>query len=257
MKRSYNFTGRKKIDHRNIQIKLNRSGDVVQSFDAQLDLDKMELPQSAKIIIEAYHRADLLRYEYGTIAQIRKPANTDLSAFSNIDHILFRVLVEEEKTGLILASADRVKAINDLEAESQKKSILPVQFKDLGQQIWVVSYEGDQPILMLNSRVPSIKENCRHNPAFFFFVFPPVIRDILSHVFLFGSANTDEDPDEDWQKDWITFAQRILPNNELPENANKDDKLKWINMIVEDFCASNPTDWKRFLVLEWRDESWN
>ncbi len=257
MKRNYNFTGRKKIDLKNIQIILNRTGDVVNSFDAQLDLNKMDLPATARIVIEAYHRADLLRFDFGTIAQINKPANTDLSAFSNIDHILFRILVEEGDTGSILAAADRVKAVNDLESESQKKSIMPVQFKDLGQQIWVVSYDGDQPILMLNSKVPSIKEDCRHNPAFFFFVFPPVIRDILSHIFLYGNTSVDDDPDEDWQKDWITFSRKILPNYELPENANKDDKLKWINLVIEEFCASNPEVWKRFLVLEWRYESWN
>ena len=67
MIRRLNYTGRRKIPRENIHITLFRNNGV-DEFDAVIRLADLELPDSARLFVEAYHKSDWMRFDYGTLA---------------------------------------------------------------------------------------------------------------------------------------------------------------------------------------------
>ncbi len=252
MKRRLNFTDRKKILREHVRIELNSQNGTSKSFTVKFDLAAYSLPPDAKVYVHAYHKTEELIYDFGTVGATCVPHDTSLKGLSRTENLKFRMLVVDEtgEHGLILAHADRISPF----AEGEKMSILPVDFRDIGHQVWIVEYIADEggPVLVLNSAIPSIETLAKSNPMFFFYVYPAVIRDILTNmVFVYGLDST-EDPSSDWQRNWLQFTRHVLSSEEPPsilnckdEDFESDEAQKWINRVVEEFCSGRK-EWKDF-----------
>lgn len=254
MKRRINHTGRKRIELDRISITVNRTDHMLESFDAVIKLDDMELPGAAKVYIEAYHRQDLVRYDFGTVGNIVRPDDTGLADLAYHEDLRFRVMVvdETDECGLIRAMADRIKPSGII----QKRSILPVEFCDLGRQVWKVNYDGDEPVLVLNERVPNIHNLARTDPRFHLYVYPAVVRDIFTHMFFVDRINDLDDPPQEWHNNWLMFARRFLIDETWTQLQlqgdwfDPADVLTWIDKLVEEFCSSRSREWLKLLSLE-------
>jgi len=250
MKRRINYTGRKRITRDRISISIsNKNG--AASFNAILDLSSLDLPNNGKVYVEAYHPRGYARYSFGTVTSIDSPENTDFILPPSGMRILFRVLVidESEQNGLILATADRIKPDNFL-----SRSILPVDWRDLGRQVWKLDYEGGEPMLLLNNKIPNIRNIVKNDARFREYVFPAIIRDIFTHILFIDEDPDITDPAEGWRKDWISFAKRFVNIEELIRNINEDqnsqEKLYFIDNLCEQFCFSRGADWKKLINLD-------
>lgn len=241
MKRRLNYTGRKKINRDKIGIALYRNEGMINSFSAKLDLAGMSLPEDAKVYVVTYHSTDQKRFDFGTVGEVIIPRNTNLEDLAHAENLKFRVLVVDEtgEQGLILAHADRISPL----PEEKNKSILPVYFKDIGQQIWKIEYkeDGGGPSLVLNSRIPNIQSLAKTDQLFFFFVYPAVIKEVLTHIIFVNGGDSVEDPTIEWQGDWLRFAVKIVSGEAPPSNIspdNGDESMQWIDRVVEEFCSS-------------------
>jgi hypothetical protein len=254
MIRRFNYTGRKRITLDRISIHVTRTDHILESFDAVIKLDDVGLPDLAKVYIELYHRTDLARYDFGTVGNIVRPEDTGLSQLAHHEDLRFRVMVVDEsgECGLILAMADKLRPSGILE----RRSILPVDFHDLGRQVWKVNYDGDEPVLLLNNRIPSIHNLARMDPRFHLYVYPAVIRDIFTHMFLVDGLNDFDEPPLEWHKNWLNFAGRFLPHDAWTQLQLQDDSfasadvLRWIDKLVEEFCSSRTREWLKLISLE-------
>lgn len=253
MKRRFNYTGRKKIPREQITITLNRDAGSVRSFNATIDMNGLNLPPGVKVYVEAYHRTESKRFDFGTVGKMLSPRDTTLTALAYTESLRFRVLVVDEtgQHGLLLVHADRITPIS----EAGKKSILPVEFRDLGHQIWLVEYgeQDEAPILILNRNIPNIENITKSDPQFIMFVYPAVIREVLTHMIFIDGVDSPFEPSTDWHGDWLGFARRILPGEGPPENLNSrevnfngEEVEKWINRVVEEFCASR-NEWQKYI----------
>ncbi len=253
MKRRFNFTGRRRIPRERISINLNKSGESVESFSATIDLNGIDLLSNAKVYLDAYHRTERRRYNFGTVENIVPPQNTGLATLAYGENLKFQLLVvdESEHYGLILAHADKLKP----ESGADKKPILPVDFRDLGQQIWKVEYSEDEnaPLLLLNTKIQNIQNIAKSDPQFIMFTYPAVFREVLIHMVFVEGVASSTDPPIDWHRDWLQFAQRILPGESLPESLNPEDgnfekeRVKlWIDRVIEEFCASR-NEWGEYI----------
>jgi hypothetical protein len=248
MKRRFNYTGRKRILEKNISIVLQRNDHgAIESFKATINLAQLELPETAKVFVEAYYRTEQKRYDFGTVGGVKSPDDTSLSDLAYTENLRFRVLVVDA-SGKILASANKVKPVGELE-----ESILPVDYVDLGKQIWRIVYEADEdgPVLQLNRKIPQI-ETLSHSPEFIFHVYPAVLREVLMHMIFIDTITNQEEPDTLWQEKWLKFSTETL--GEAPPKLYKtspdfdsDIAEAWVNDVVEEFCASKSSDWNEFL----------
>ena len=155
MKRTLNYTNRKRITREQISIIPNREQGVIKSFDASIQLTGIELPDDAIIYVEAYHRTDLARFCFSTVGNPAPPEVTDLSHLSRSENLGFRVLVVDESSerGLILAVVDGIFPIAEGKDISRKREILLVERKDLGRQVWRLAYGDRLPTLQINNNI--------------------------------------------------------------------------------------------------------
>jgi hypothetical protein len=257
MKRRINYTGRKRISLERISINLVKNEhSKIFAFNAVIKLDDLALPKDSKVYVEAYNTAELRRFDFGIIGNILQPADTTFKGIMNLDNLKFRVLVVDESSshGRILAQIDNIRT----QSPSDKISILPVEFLDLGRQLWQLEFNGDEgsPSLLLNKSIPNIENIAKTSPEFKISVYPPVIREVLIHLIFIDGVDNISDPPIDWHKDWLQFAKSILPSESIPkeilesevrtDNNSEEIALAWINKVVEEFCNKR-NEWEDYL----------
>jgi hypothetical protein len=138
--------------------------------------------------------------------------------------------------------------------KTNKNPILPVDFLDIGQQIWQIKFDEGFPVLVINKRITNIESISRVDPQFIMFVYPAVFREILTYMVFVEGVESPDDPQVDWHRDWLDFAKKILLAEEPPENLNpqngnsfdKEEVEKWIERVVEEFCASR-NEWIQYI----------
>ncbi len=216
-----------------------------------MELKGMALPEEASVIVEAYHRTDNYRFDFGTIKEMIQP-DTDLSDFGYIENIKFRVLITEQHRngGLILAMADKLKPIIEGDEDTNKKCILPVIWEDLGCRFWSISIEGDGPNLHVNSEIPNIQNLIRNDPGFFFYVYPAIIKELLIRFVYIDQVNFD-DPIEEWQINWIKFLERLIPLTEWPASVLDVDSDK-DHLEIERWCDEMANEFANRYYNKWR-----
>ena len=100
MIRKFNYTGRKKIRRSDVRIDLLRDDDNRRYFNISLHLADLELPETARVYVEAYHRSGYQRYDFGTAGRLRIPADRTLGGIAASVMPLFRVKVVD-RTGAL------------------------------------------------------------------------------------------------------------------------------------------------------------
>lgn len=242
MIRRFNYTGRKKIPRSKVLIRLIQTADGLLAFDATPNLEGLSLPGNAHIFIEAYRRAFFRRFSCGTIQNPNSIKNCILEGLDPRALVLFRTKVTDLK-GRLVAVADRIIPQRPDEESSDRLSLLPVDFVDLGKSIWRLDLASDCPSLQLNSRVENIREIARSDTFFLSLVYPEVVRQILCKIIV-EENHTDPDTDpDDWMSRWLSFAAGLLGKRSLPPTGESEpilqEKLRWIDDVVEAFCESH------------------
>ena len=239
MIRKFNYTGRKKIQRSNVGIDLRRDPDGRRFFDIRLQLEGLELPADARVYIEAYHRTGYRRYDFGTVGKISLPADRRLAGFSESAMPIFRVKIVDQAYfyGRILASVDKIRPRNDNHPAAGSRSLLFVEYDDLGSAIWQVDLDGDWPVLKLNHTVDEISLGGGLDNRFLSLVVPEVLRQILNRI-LVEDEHTDPDCDDDWPSLWLRLAGS-LPGMSAPSRLTKTGRQAWIEKAVEAFCADS------------------
>lgn len=251
MRRRFNYTGRKRIERERISLTIHRQNQSVVSFNlSRLDIDDLDLPPHARIYVDAYYRTELKRFDFGTVAHRVYPSSLSLTDLAYPENLKFRVLVVDPSSGKILARADKIVP----EEPAKRRPILPVEFKDLGCEIWRIEYEGDEggPILCINKRIPVIENISKQDPLFFICVYPAVLREILMRMIFIEEVDSVSDPRVGWHRDWLEFCVNlgvtppdILNHND--ENFDREAALRWIEDVVTAFSNAYAGKFQEYL----------
>lgn len=231
MQRTINHTGRRKVEAKELQIRLESTGDSSPVFDVDFSLDTSSLPDDAAIYIEAYQRNTLQRFDFGTVSRIAKPKERVLDQLDLSSPALFRIRIvdESEHIGRLVASAEGLRPVGD-DAEDQHASLLSVRARPLGEVTWKIEFEtGGKPELCINSKIPSAIEQLKSNPQFQSLILPAAFRQVLL-CFLW------DDPEENPEADkWIRFAEHIA--TERPQGSDPATLISWVDDVVERFSV--------------------
>jgi len=238
MIRKFNYTGRKRIRRSGVHIDLQRGDDGRRFFNIRLQLEDLELPDTAQVYVEAYHRSGYRRFDYGTVGRLRIPADRTLGSISTSVTPLFRIKVVDQTGthGRILASLDKIRPTGQDNQPTDSRSLLFVEYDDLGSAIWQLDLEGDWPVLRLNRAVDEISLIASSDNRFLSLVYPEVLRQILTRI-LIVDEHTDPDCDDDWPSLWLKLAS-TLPGMSPPYQTSRVGRRAWIESAVEAFCAN-------------------
>jgi hypothetical protein len=240
MMRRLNYTGRRRVPRARVTVRLVPAADGVWSFNADFDLSGYDFAPDSCVYVEAYNATSYMRFTFGTVEARAVPADLRLTEITPSPLPKFRLKVVDARHGLLLAVADKLVPLRPEEDEAHKQSLLPVDFRDLGDRIWRLDL-SDWPVLELNRRIADLGEVARSADSFLALVYPEVMRRILREA-LVVEDQTDPDFDEsDWTSLWLRYACSF-PGVELPPQGAGEDavarKEQWIEDTVQAFCRT-------------------
>ncbi len=149
-----------------------------------------------KLKLEAYNATSYMRFAFGTVGARVLPPDLALREITPSPLPKFRLKVVDARQGLLLGVADKLLPLQPDE------SLLPVEFRDLGERIWRLDV-SDWPVLELNQRVADLGEVARSGDSFLALVYPEVVRRIL-HEAVVGEEQTDPEFDA-WRSERVTL----------------------------------------------------
>ena len=178
--RRINFTGRKTILAKDVEISIEESGKVPVFQISQLSLERYQLPSNASVCVEAYREATCMRFPLGTVSHLCL-TQLELGEFDTTDAIKFRVKVTSlsaPTVGQLLAVADRLTTDQDGDGIA---SLLPVKpDPGLEQQVFRLAFD-DEPILHINDKIDDWRDVVRSR-RFTSLVLPQVLQLILANI---------------------------------------------------------------------------
>lgn len=236
--RRFNFTGRKRLNKSDVQISLRPSPNGSMSFSAGINFSEMGLPADARVVIEARQHDLVQRFECGTVADFRVPADTCLTELDCDSPLSFGVrVVDATRTDRRLAAVARsIRPVGGDEDGAGRDSLLSLKCKDLGQLPWTIEYpesEDDIPRLVVNSRIPSSMDRLRSDPLWQALIFPAAVREILAHV-LHDLDKNDEEGLDLWQSKWLEHGARLSGEHFLSAEYG-DSASDWIDTCAREF----------------------
>jgi hypothetical protein len=191
-----------------------------------------------------------MRFDFGTVGNLVEPDQsaryvTDIDAHEAIQ---FRVKIVDESSppyGRILGIADQIAPSESKSAQTNKRSILPVEPKLLGSLVWRLDFDSDRPVLEVNCDIPNVMDIAKKDDCFFALVYPAVVQQILSRVLLKERHSEIDDDLDDWKNMWLKFAlQQNAPSlPDLPSSPEDEEYVQsaseWIEEAVKAFCRGN------------------
>lgn len=234
MKRTFNYTNRKRIERTDVRIILREEGESFV-FDADINLADYRFPGKAAIYVEAYRENQWMRFEYGTVERISPPPNRKLTEFHSPDGLLFRVrVVMESEKHKLYGEADRLPFVKaGSEEDKRRHIIIPQSSSSLGDLLWKLELDEDIPRLLINSKALPTWDSFARNDLFVALVYPEVLRQVLNKIVL--AEEFSEDDDDSWQSDWMRFAKAISESGKLSDKDG-EEKKEWIDSVVNNFA---------------------
>lgn len=235
--RTIRLSGCRKIPKSLISVKIRESDDGTRSFDAKLDLARLNLPPTAAIYIDTNVLNSYQRFAFGTVSEIKQPDSTELSDLDLDGTVQFRLKVVDnsDRKGRLLASAHGIKAKDEGDA-AEREPLLRLLKYDLGDVPWRVEFMEDaMPGLILNRRIPGVIQLTEHDAVFQALLLPAAIRQVYSKIF------SDPDWDADaatWQGKWLRFGM-LLTGRDAPALDENEQIGLWIEGVVEKFSSQH------------------
>jgi hypothetical protein len=238
MKRSFNYTGRKRIALSDAVVAISGTGRNA-TFDVTLNLGKYKFPVHSKVFVEAYRQMDWMRFDFGLAGGVQAPIDRRLDRFDSVDGVLFRVRVvspDGTPSGKLVAEADRISARLP-GTKTARRNLLPLVPASLEGELFRLDLTSEsQPILLVERELGGDWQSAAASPLFESLVYPQVLRGVLTELMKDGWSEGDWDPGT-WQADWARLVRSLPGFTEPP--VDETELGNWIDTVVEAFCRTH------------------
>lgn len=234
-RRRINSTDRKRILREHVDIRLVpvEIGDPIM---ATVDIKHNELsfPADSEIVLEAYQKANSMRFLFGTIDSPRDPSPLVLKDLDPSIPVLFRLKVVDRSIhlGRILGSAEKIRPLGSDDESEGRRPLLPVVTQSMGEEMWKIEISPAGPELILNLKIPSFKQKLVQNAMLRGVILPIALRIVLEELINNPVTHDDEGS---WEADWIRFCADSL-NLDDPSDLSDDERETWVSYAVRCFC---------------------
>lgn len=243
MSQTINFTGKKEIPEKDIQLDIDSNGDSVEVVYS-IESNNIEDLEDLKLVIQGNYRGELSRYE-----------REDLSEDGAVDgkYSLDIPYIEKEQSGSLTFNIyfvdgnliSRYCEHISVSKNENRKTILPVVPGDTGRKFWNIEYSDYQegPVLVLNEEIAEVSttniKNEATSPEFIFKVYPSIVREVLNKLVYELGVYSVEATSSNWTEDWMRFAEihsEDIPELE-PEHRNPEEVSNWIDEVIRNVLA--------------------
>lgn len=234
-----NFSGRRKIDKQHARVAVidePPGSDTAHYFQLELELEPYNLQDDARVVVEAFRKLIVMRFDFGTVGNLRELSNTErrlVDFGTNPDGVFFRVKVVQPdgpNAGKLLAEADGLAA-----SDGGVAPLLRIRAADLGDTPYTVDLiptDPELPTLVINTRIggKTYANDIHAKPV----LMTAVVREVFTS--LIAAGDVGDDPDH-WANKWHGFVVDVLGIAPPPEDMADDDAVRdWLDMAVDAFA---------------------
>jgi hypothetical protein len=102
----------------------------------------------------------------------------------------------------------------------------------IAPRVWRLDIrENDYPVVYLDKRIPNASIWAKTDATFTGAVLPAVIAQVFGDI-----LEEDDEPDMPWMKDWIQWADILMPGQKPPYSQSTQDTRSWIESLIDTFC---------------------
>lgn len=250
MKHTFNYTGRVRMTRDMFDIAVHETTEGFCDVEVKLFLLSINGQPGIgplRTFVEAYTKHKTVRLEMGKGSLHDVSHDRFSTSFPNGSRLLFRIKVvsAQERLHKIVASCDQVMPVT-YDASNQKKSLLVIQSRNLGDLPWKLDLEFPYTLLLNERLVPannlSLEDFVKQDMTFATFVMPEVFRQILLNL---KKTTTAEDVQNNgwalWMNKFIDSPDEFWSIDSTEPDS--DDSIKdQIESAVDRYCAD-----KKFL----------
>ncbi len=241
MKRTINFTSRARIDRKHVQVRLLDASLQQSRVAVRIDLRDYDLPEDARVYIEAYAESSFARREIENPFDPFLQQEIEFQDFGVSNRPKFRIrVVDDASSGRMRGWSDGIPLENPADVINSSDSLLPSQWDDTGQEIWKIEVdESSGPILYLSRNLQEHQSRLNEDPMFTGCVVPNAFRRVLEAALRNPDDEFDPTDDESWFFEWRRWM------SQEPELAKLEAELtlidgealdRWIDDAVAAFA---------------------
>lgn len=235
MRKRIRLTGRKQLARSAIEAKVVEIGGkklVAMSIANKPAFAKM--PDTARIRLRLFENKFSETLEFGTLGEMKTTAEIRNTAFSAPSCQLRIVASDEEHKGLLLGSTDTwtLRTGGEDEGGNASEGILYFQPHDIAPRTWKLDIrEDDYPIVYIDRKIPDPRTWVRNDPVFVSCVLPAIVREVFDDI-----LNESAPPEQKWAKDWIDWADTLMPGKAPPWGDGRAQRQDWLSDLLDSFC---------------------
>ncbi len=235
MRKRIRLTGRRQLARSSVDVKVAKIGDkTIVSMTIADTKAFSKMPETARVKLRLFENKNSETLEFGTLGKLKITAEIVSGAFSAPSCQLRVVATDAGKTGLLLASTDNwtLRTGNDDGTGTASEGILDFQPSDIAPRVWKLGLREDEhPIVYVDKSIPDSRTWVRNDPIFLSCVLPAIVKEIFDDI-LSSSAGFEQD----WVKDWLGWADTLMPGKAPPWNEGPRQKSEWVGDLLDSFC---------------------
>ena len=240
MRKRIRLTGRKQLPRSSVEAKVVEIGSkkLVSMTIANPQVFK-KLPDTARIKLRLFENKFSETLEFGALGAMRTTAEMTNQAFSAPSCQLRVVATEGDQKGLLLGSTDTwtMRANDSDEGSTANEGILMFQPHEIAPRSWKLEVrDDDYPIVYIDKKIPDSRTWVRNDPIFISCVLPAIIREVFDDILVETSPL-----DQSWTKDWLRWADTLMPGKAPPWTDGRQQKQDWISDLLDGFCQRHGT----------------
>lgn len=262
MRRNFNYTGRRRIERSDVEIRRRDALHEDPEIEVQLHLAEYDFASSARVYIEAYASVGTTAWQRFDVAKPFDSTATQvftLTGFADVPRVTFTIRAVEPSSNRLLGLAEAIPWTNLIDDVADVEGLLPVQSQDIGELVWDLQFDKlERPVLLVSDRLWRHRSKLFASQHFKSMVLPEVLRKVLSEALDESSGFDVDAPDDHWFGDWIAWMRvnrELLPHAEALTTLRSDDKQSWVADVVRDFAGGRRCQFARRLERHFEEEA--
>ena len=229
------MTGRKQLARSSVETKVFEVGGkkLVSMTIADPKAFK-KMPETARIKLRLFENKCFKTLDFGTLGAMNNVVEIENDAFSAPSCQLRVVATNGEQKGLLLGSTDTwtMRTDGDNQEGMASEGILLFQPHEIAPRSWKLDVrEDDYPIVYIDKKIPDSRTWVRNDPIFVSCVLPAIIREVFDDI-----LSGDTPPGQAWAKDWLGWADTLMPGRAVLWTDGRQQKQVWVNDLLDSFC---------------------
>lgn len=238
MRKKIRLTGRRQLPRTSVEAKAIELGErkLITLSIAQPDIFS-KFPKSARVKLRLIENKVSETLEFGTLAELKATADLKNGGFAAPSCQLRVVASEGEQTGLLLGSTNTwtLRADDSPDGGVGGDGILMFQPFDIAPRTWKLNIREDEyPVVYIDKTIPNSATWVRNDPVFISCVLPSIIQQVFQDI-----LTPTTPPEVFWMKDWIRWADLLMPGKVPPYAEGPVQKQAWVDDLLDSFSKKH------------------